>query len=92
MIQDEIIQGLNGLIAEAREKRMFIVSRVDPALWFTPSGLEEQIKNKKYLWGLDNWELNDPLEMLEEKRVASVDAQNEYLDFYDVLVKDKYIP
>ena len=50
-------------------------------MWFTPEILLQENRNGKYIWGINNWILRDPLERLAEVdiRVRSAIVERDYV-------------
>lgn len=72
----EVADMLKPLISEAREKGLWLWCHYQD-IWFSPSELEQQNANGKFLWGPVNWKLRDPTERLREAERRLSEAQRE---------------
>jgi len=63
--KEQITQGLAPLFSEARQKGLWFFSPYQQ-LWFSPQQLQNQQAKGKFLWGAVNWQLRNPMEMVQQ--------------------------
>jgi len=79
-IKEEILLELEPLFEKAeKEKLWFHCSYQD--LWFSPKDLKNYQKQGRFIWGVDNWTLRNPMEKAKElnNAISSLEFQKEEL-------------
>lgn len=66
MTKEEIIQELEPMFIEARNKKLWFRSTYQD-IWFSPDELENEQKNNKFVWGVAHWRLVDPNVLIGKK-------------------------
>lgn len=75
-VRAEILADLDPLFREAHQTgKWFHCNYQD--LWFSPEELAKHHENGQFIWGAVNWQLRDPMEMLEAAEKRARDARAE---------------
>lgn len=67
---------LNALIEQARAEKKWLWCYYQD-LWFSPDELTAQNAEGRFRWGIVNWKLRDPVEMLQEAEQCAAKANAE---------------
>lgn len=79
-VQKKIMQDLCALIGKARIEHKWIYL-VYQSCWFTPDDLEHAIRERRFIWHVQNFRLRDPFECLTELEAKIDFAKEEYNTF-----------
>ena len=60
---DDILQSLEPLFRKAERECLWFRSPYQD-LWFSPAELRANQANGRFIWGPENWELRDPIELV----------------------------
>ena len=71
-----MIDSLQQLIEKAREEKKWLYCYYQ-TLWFSPDELQDENEKGKFRWGVVNWELRDPAELIEWRKSDVKKAQKE---------------
>lgn len=85
-VRAEVRESLKPLFERARREGLWFRWRYQD-IWFSPKELEAEQSRDRFLWGQDNWTLDDPKEHLGvlKRRVES--AQREFREFSERLTR-----
>ena len=88
--KEEILRGLAPLFAEAKEKGLWFQGMVfgHDEIKFSPKELREQHKKGKYVWGVVNWKLIDPQDILASLSEDIYQAECAYRNFSKRMEED----
>lgn len=76
MEREAILKTLEPLFERAEKEGLWFHCGYQD-LWFSPKELRENQANGRFVWGLPNWELRNPLEKIEslERLKSNIDGQ-----------------
>lgn len=68
---------LDAMFEKANKEKLwfFINSMATGPMWFSPTELDAQQKNGKFIWGPLNWQLRNPREYLTHMQEAADEAK-----------------
>ena len=81
-VKEQVAKQLKPMFEYAEEHNLwFFHQGLSGLLWFSPQELREKQKDGQFIWGEDNWQLEDPFEELENLREAVIEKQEKYVNF-----------